>query len=146
MNGDFRMDMDDIVRNIESAEIVCVYFPLLRKTLVVDTRTDVEDPPIVKLLPMASSVEERFKSLRKLRPRFPRPEKVAVIPWPKYVDSLIRLGLWDRIVERCASSGDKGSVQACGGVLEELRGLEKAELIAVITGDNYHTIWQSPRS
>jgi len=145
MNGDFRMDMDEIARNIESAEIVCLYFPLLRKTLVVDTRTDVEDPPIVKLMPMATSVEDRFRSLRKLRPRFPQPEKVAVIPWPKYVDSLVRLGIWDKLVSRLASVGDKGCIKACGEVLDELRRLEKEELVAVIAGDQYHTIWESPR-
>jgi len=145
MNGDFRMDMDEILRNIRSAEIVCVYFPLLRKTLVVDTRTDVEDPPVVRLLPMANSIEERFRALRKLRPRFPQPDKVAIIPWPKYVDSLVRLGIWDKLVQRCAATGHAGSVKACKAALEELRALERAELVAVITGDQYHTIWQAPK-
>jgi len=143
MNGDFRLDISEIVRNIQSAEVLCLYFPLLRKTLLVDMRTDVEDPPVVKLLPMAGSVEERLRSIRKLRPRFPQPEKVAIIPWPKYVDSLVRLGVWDKVVERCAASGDKAAVRSCAAVLDELRSLEKAELLAVITGDQYHTIWSS---
>ena len=143
MNGDFRVDMDEISRNIQRAEIVCLYFPLLRKTLVVDLRTDVEDPPIVRLMPMANSIEERVRSLRKLRPRFPQPEKVAILPWPKYVDSLVRLGIWDMLVERCASTGDRSSVKSCSDVLDELRSLEQAELAAVITGEQYHTIWKA---
>jgi len=145
MNGDFRMDIDEIARNIQTAEVVCLYFPLLRKTLVADMRTDVEDPPVIRLLPMASSVEERFRSLRKLRPRFPQPQKVAVIPWPKYVDSLVRLGIWDKILERCAASGHPSSINACNEVLSELQSLERAELAAAITGDQYHTIWQASR-
>ena len=144
MNGDFRMDMEEISDNIQRAEVVCLYFPLLRKTLVVDLRVDMEDPPIVKLMPMAGSIEERVRSLRKLRPRFPQPEKVAILPWPKYVDSMVRLGIWDMLVERCASTGNKDSVKSCADSLEELRALEKAELVAVITGDQYHTIWQAP--
>ncbi len=144
MNGDFRMDIDEIGRNIQKAEIMCLYFPLLRKTLVVDLRTDVEDPPIIRLMPMANSIEERVRSLRKLRPRFPRPEKVAILPWPKYVDSLVRLGVWDMLLERCAATGDRGSIESCASALEELRSLEQAELAAVITGEQYHTIWQAP--
>ena len=143
MNGDFRVDMDEISRNIQRAEIVCLYFPLLRKTLVVDLRTDVEDPPIVRLMPMANSIEERVRSLRKLRPRFPQPEKVAILPWPKYVDSLVRLGIWDMLVERCASTGDRSSVKSCSDILDELRSLEQAEMAAVITGEQYHTIWKA---
>lgn len=144
MNGDFRMDIEEISENIQQAEVVCLYFPLLRKTLVMDLRLDLEDPPVVKLLPMASSIEERVRSLRELRPRFAQPEKVAILPWPKYVDSMVRLGIWDMLVERCASTGDKRSVTSCGQSLEELRALEKAELIAVVTGDQYQTIWQAP--
>ena len=143
MNGDFSLDMDEISRNIHRAEIVCLYFPLLRKTLVVDLRTDVEDPPIVRLMPMANSTEERVRSLRKLRPRFPQPEKVAILPWPKYVDSLVRLGIWDMLVERCASTGDRSSVKSCSAALDELRSLEQAELASVITGEHYHTIWEA---
>ena len=144
MNSDYRMDMDEISRNIQRAEVVCFYFPQLRKTLVVDLRTDVEDPPVVRLLPMVNSIEERVRSLKKLRPRFPQPEKLAILPWPKYVDSLVRMGIWDMLVERCAATGDKGSVKSCADALDELRKLEKEEMAAVITGDQYHTIWQAP--
>ena len=145
MNSEYRMDMNEIATNIQAAEVVCFYFPLLRKTLVVDLRTGVEEPPIVRLMPMAGSIDERLSSLRKLRPRLPQPEKVAILPWPKYVDSLVRLGIWDLLITRCADTGDKKSVESCNDALGELRSLEKAELAAVITGDQYHTIWQAPR-
>ncbi len=141
MDGDFRLDLGEITKNIETADVICIYFPLLRKTLIVDTRSDVEDPPIVKLVPMADSIEERFRSVRRLRPRFPRPESITVIPWPKYVDSMVRLGIWDKLVKRFVTSGHKTAIKSCVDVLEELRQLEKAELAAVIAGDHYHTVW-----
>ena len=145
MNGDFGMDLDEIARNIDTAEVVCLYFPLLRKTLIVDTRSDVEDPPLLRLVPMANSIEDRFRSLRKLRPRFPQPEKVTILPWPKYVDSLVRLGIWDKVVQRVAAEGHKSSVASCQELLQELRALERAELSAAITGEQYHTIWEASR-
>ncbi len=146
MDGDFQVDITEIARNIETGEIISIYFPLLRKALLVDTRCDVENEPLVKLMPMVDSVEERFRSIRRLRPRFPRPESVTVIPWPKYVDSLLRLGIWDRLLTRLTASGYKNAVRACNQALDELRGLERLELARVITGENYHTLWRSRRS
>ncbi|MEE9286358.1 MAG: hypothetical protein V3V35_11600 [Dehalococcoidia bacterium] len=143
MDGSYRMDLDEIILNIQSAEVVCLHFPLLRKTLILDVRSDVEDPPIAKVMPMAKSVEDRFRSLRRLRPRFPQPEKVTIIPWPKYVDSLVRLGVWDKVLQRFSESGHPDSVRSCEAALNELRSLERRELTAAITGKQYHTIWQS---
>lgn len=144
MDGDFRMDLDDLVRHLDSAEVISIALPLLRKTILIDTRFTEEDAPLVKLVPMATSLEERARALRKLRPQFPKPDSMAVVPWPKYVESLIHLGIWQKVLERFVESGHKEAVQACGRVLEEVRRLEKEELFDVITGDNYHTLWARP--
>jgi hypothetical protein len=133
-----------MAKNLETGEVLCVYFPLLRKTLLIDTRYDVEDQPLVKLVPMVNSVEERFRSLRRLRPRFPRPESIVVIPWPKYVDSLVRLGLWDVLIRRFASLGQLEAVRTCQEVIRELRALERQELYSAIKGsEQYHSLWES---
>jgi hypothetical protein len=100
---------------------------------------------MVKVVPMASSVEDRHRALRRLRPRFPRPKTITIIPWPKYAESLVRLGLWQKVLERFVHSGHKETVQACNRVLEEVYGLEREELAAVITGENYHTLWARSR-
>ena len=145
IDGSFRIDPDEVIRNVETAEVICLHFPLLSKTVVVDTRTDVEDPPLIKVLPKAKSVDDRLRSLKKLRPRFTRPEKVTIIPWPNYVDSMVRLGIWDALVQRLTSTGHPGSAADCQRVLLELRALERGELAAAVTGQQYHTIWQRPR-
>jgi hypothetical protein len=38
MDGDFRIDIDEIIRNIDSAEVISIYFPILRKAILIDTR------------------------------------------------------------------------------------------------------------
>ena len=141
MDGDFRIDLDDLLKNVNTAEVISIYFPVLRKTILVDTRFTAEDPPMVRIVPMASSLEERQRSLRRLRPQFPRPRSITVVPWPKYVDSLVELGVWSKVLERFAYSGHKEAVQACNNVLKEVHKLEKDELGAVISGENYHTVW-----
>jgi hypothetical protein len=145
MDGDFRIDLDEVIRNIDSAEVISIYFPLLRKTILIDTRFTEEDQPMVKIVPMASTADERHRALKRLRPRFPRPKAITVVPWPKYVESLVRLGVWRKVVERFVYSGHKDAVQACDRVLEDMSVLEMEELSAAITGENYHTMWARSR-
>jgi hypothetical protein len=145
MDGDYRFDMDEIVRNIDSSEVISLFFPLLRKTLLLDTRVDIEDGPMVKVVPMVDSVEERFRVLKRMRPRLPKPDSIIVIPWPKHVNSLKRLGIWDRISERMASTGVQQAIRECENCFEVLLEHDQAELAAVITGENYYTLWEAPR-
>jgi len=141
MDGDFRINLDELLKNIANAEVISIYFPLLRKTMLIDTRYTVQDPPMIKVVPMAASGEDRHRALRRLRPHFPRPKTITVVPWPKYVESLVRLGVWEKVLEIFVHSGHKEAVQACSCALEEVYDLELEELAAVIRGDNYHTMW-----
>ena len=145
MDGDFRIDLDEVLKNIDSAEVISIYFPLLRKTILIDTRFTEEDPPMIRIVPMATTPEERHRVLRRLRPHFPKPKAISVIPWPKYVESLVHLGVWRKVLERFVYSGHKEAVQACNQVLEEMYELEIEEFSAVITGENYHTMWARSR-
>jgi hypothetical protein len=145
IDGSFRIDPDEVIRNVETAEVICLHFPLLSKTVVVDTRTDVEDPPLIKILPKAKSVDHRLRSLKRLRPRFAQPRRVTIIPWPNYVSSMVRLGIWDALIQRLTSTGHPDSAADCQRVLLELRTLERGELAAAVTGQQYHTIWQRPQ-
>src|SRR3989304_1332119 len=72
MDSDFRIDIGEVHRAIALGEIIALYFPLLRKTLLMDTRTTPLDGPMIKVVPMASSAEERFRELGRMRPRLPR--------------------------------------------------------------------------
>ena len=145
MDGDFRIDLDEVLKNIDSAEVISIYFPLLRKTILIDTRFTEEDPPMIRIVPMATTPEERHRVLRRLRPHFPKPKAITVISWPKYVESLVHLGVWRKVLERFVYSGHKEAIQACNQVLEEMYELEIEELSAVITGENYHTMWARSR-
>ena len=145
MDEDFEVDPDEVHKNVDAAEAISVFFPTLRKALVLDFRSNDKDGPMVRIMPMAASPQERMRSIRRLRPGFPRLEKLTVVPWNRYVDSLVVLGVWDRIVKRCEESGHSESVSACEAALEELSALEQAELAAVVSGENYHTIWSARR-
>jgi hypothetical protein len=145
MDTDFRMDVDEINRNIDTAEVMGIYLPLIRKTLLIDTRSDAVDGSMIRVVPMANSMEERFRSVRRLRPRFPRPESITLIPWPKYVTSLKRLNIWDRVVQRFVNVGDMETVRACEKAFNELVALEKKEIVEAIRGERYTTLWEKKK-
>jgi hypothetical protein len=142
MEGNFLFDIDEVIENIGDAEVMSVFFPTFRQSLIIDTRYNDSVGPFVKLMPMARSPQDRMRSIRRMRPQFPRPASLTLIPWQRYVASLVESGVWDRIVGRVNESGDHKAVAACDHALIELRQLERDELIAAITGNNYHTLWR----
>src|SRR5207248_2303418 len=107
-----------------------------------DTRHDGDEPPMVRLVNTAQSAEDRLRSLKKMRPRFPTPESVAMVPWPKFVRSLKELDLWDRLVARVAALGYPQAVRDCERAWAELSRLEREEIDAAIRGSGYRTLWE----
>ena len=143
MDGDFVLDLEDVNDSVEHAEVMSLSFPKFNKALVIDTRSNSADGPLVCIMPMVGSPQERIRSIRKIRPEFPRIESLTVIPWPRYVESLVSLGVWDRIIARLTALGHDAPGDACNTLLKELRQLEKEEIASVLSGDNYHTIWSA---
>lgn len=143
MDSDFQIDIGEVQRAIDVGEITALYFPLLRKTLLMDTRTTPVDGPMIKVVPMASSPEERFRELVRMRPRLPKPESINIVPWPKYVASLVRLEVWDHIVRRYLEIGPPEVVKRCEECLQELHRIEQEELRRAITGERYETLWDA---
>jgi len=143
MDSDYRIDLTEAYRAIDLGEIIALYFPLLRKTLLMDTRTTAVDGPMIRVVPMASSPEERFRELVRMRPRLPKPESINIIPWPKYVASLVRTEVWDHIVRRFLEIGPPEIVRRCEACLQELRDFEREEIRNAITGENYETFWDA---
>ncbi len=143
MDSDFVFDLDDVMKNVENSEVMSIFFPTFRKAVVIDMRSNNTDGPMVRVMAMAASPQERLRSIRRLRPGFPRVRNLTVVPWPRYVDSLVGLGLWEKIVQRLERAGETKAVEACNSAFEELKQLEKQELAAVVRGDNYHTIWSA---
>ena len=141
MDSEFRIDTKEVFRAIDTGEIIALYFPLLRKTLLMDTRTTAVDGPMIKVVPMAASAEERFRELVRMRPRLPKPDSINIIPWPKYVESLVRMDVWDHIVRRFIEIGPPDIVRQCEACLDEIRVAEREEIRRAITGDNYETLW-----
>ncbi|GMV85275.1 MAG: hypothetical protein AMXMBFR80_11310 [Dehalococcoidia bacterium] len=147
MSDEFGVDLDEVFKVIDTADVLVVRFHLIDKHLLVDFRTRSGVLPLVKIVPRAESVEDRFRSIRRLRPEFPLPEKVMSFHWPRSVPVLLNSGVWQHLVDRVSSLGDDETTESCGRAMEELMALERREVFGAIRGaDHYQTIWERQRA
>lgn len=141
MDMEFPVDLSECLTQIKTSDVLTVCFPMLRKTLLVDLRVNSRSHPLIKVVRQVLTPEERIRYLRRVRPDFPRPKKLSTIFWPRFVGGLVRLGLYDHILERVSATGYVEAVEMCRAALKELLQLERAEVAAVVSGGTYHTVW-----
>jgi hypothetical protein len=142
MDSDYQLDVDEVRRRLRETEVVGFYFPFLRRTLLADLRANETDGPLVVVTPMVDSVEERVRSLKKLRPRFPRPASMMLVPWPKMIGGLDRLGVFTLLEERLSEQGGDPPIHQCRTAVQELYRLERIQIRNAITGEGYETLWE----
>ncbi len=141
MDGNFGLDLDTVIHHVENAEVFSIFFPILRRALVVDLRGAPGQDPLVRVMPMARSAADRIRSLKRQRPQLPRPTEVIAIPWATYVENVVSSGVWDRLLQRLEAAGHKDAIRTAKACLGDLRRYERQEISALIRGDQYQTIW-----
>ena len=142
MDNDFPVNVDEIISVLGTAEVVVFRFAAVRKRLLLDFRSSGSTGPLVALVQPARSAEERFKSLRELRPGMSMPERIIAIHWPKLVDRIESSGVWRAIETRVRDAGTPETDRMLGDALRELRQLEWGEIQNAIRGEGFQTIWE----
>jgi hypothetical protein len=143
MSNDFGIDLEEIFNVLDTADVLIIRFQLVDQRLLIDARSTELDAPLVKLVARASSVEERFRSLKELRPRLPLPDKIMSFQWPRHVRVLEDSGVWQRVIARMSASGHPGMEAMCQGVWQELISAERREEVAAILGgEGFQTLWE----
>jgi len=140
---DYGLDINEVARVIDSADVIVVRFAILDKRLLIDARTNEQEGPIIAVVAKAGSVEERFKALKKLRPRFSLPDKIMSFMWPRHMETFRKSGLWQKIEARMVQLGGDEMTKRCNEVFEELSKHERAEVLAAIRGgEGYQSLWE----
>ena len=142
MDNDFVIDLDAILDAIDNADVITIRFLIVPQRLLIDARHSERDGPLVKVVPRARSLEERFKTIKKLRPRFRLPDKISAVWWPKRVEGLVAAGIWKRIVKRVGDAGFPDATEECQRVLRDLICAERAEIHNAVAGAGYQSLWQ----
>jgi hypothetical protein len=146
MDNVFDIFHDRIIAAIRTGEVICLFFPRLGKTIIVDLRHSDVEPPAVFVEAMVGSPEERLKSLERLRPEWPLPEEVRLAPWFGFVRTLQESEICAVLLERCGAAGGAEFVERCRAALEEMRAFEARYVRGVMRGELSRVIWQRPPS
>jgi len=144
MDNDYGLDLDEVKRVIGSADVMMLRFVIVPQRLLMDARSNELDGPMLKVVPRVSGARERFRELRRLRPRFALPDRITAVAWPRRIASLESTGVWKAVEERLTSSGFPDAGQQAADILEELKRLELREMQNAIRGEGYHTYWERP--
>ena len=133
--------VDGVFKFIENAEVMAVFFPRFGQSIVIDVRLKEEDPPLVRVVPMARSIADRLRTIKRMRPALPRPRDIVAIPWVGYVEAMDSSGLWKKIIARIEETGFPEALAAADKSFDELVRMERQELAQLIMGEQYDTLW-----
>jgi len=136
--------VDGVFKFISNAEVMAVFFPKFGQSIVVDVRPKEGITPLVRVVPMARSIADRLRTIKRMRPDLPRPQDIIAVPWVGYVEAMKTSGLWGKIVSRIEETGYADALEAADRAFEELTRMERRELAQLIMGDQYETLWARP--
>ncbi len=142
MSVGFGIDLDEVRRVIDASEVLVVRFMITDRRLLVDARTNDECGPLMKVVPPAANAQERFRSLKVMRPRFRSPERILTFEWPRHARALSEAGLWEHMAHRLVALGWPDTPSQCDEAYVQLLAEElRVELAAVRGGEGFHTVW-----
>ena len=143
MDNDYSIDLDEIAATIRTSDVITMRFVTVGQRLLLDFRATDIDGPMLKLVDPAKSVQQRYASLRQLRPRFEPPEKIVSIWWPRFASSLATTRIWDDVLERVTASGHGDAGNEAAKTLAALVEMERAQQRHSITGEGFRTLWSA---
>ena len=142
MENDFEREMAKAISNAETAEVVCVIFPLISQCLVYDSRQGPEDPPKISVSPPLGSAERRLRHVNQSRPHLRHARGLAVIPWIGSITTMAGSDVWRMLQNRMIGSGFESAQDDCEGALNDLLRCERQSTVAMIRGNGpFHTLW-----
>jgi hypothetical protein len=144
VDNDFSVDLRDISTTVQTAEVIVLRFVVVGQRLLLDFRATDLDGPLVKVVDPVNSVEERYRDLKRLRPRLAPPEKIVAVWWPRFAASLPSTGIWADVMQRVSESGYVEAVRRAEDALNELLTLERDQQRAAVSGgDGFRTLWSA---
>ncbi|MDQ6832114.1 MAG: hypothetical protein M3008_01845 [Chloroflexota bacterium] len=143
MDNAYNISSGKIIRALAEAEVMSIFFPRVRKALIVDTRHDAAHGPVVLIDEMVGSADERLQSIRRLRPEFTAIAQLTLAPWLGSTHAFAEQGVFDAIVERFRAMGFHDAADNAVRAFRELRRHERQMMLDLIAGETRttRTLW-----
>lgn len=137
------VDVSEIENIVANADVFAAGLRLFPERLLIDTRHDDREMPMVAIVDPVESVQERFFWLGQHRPSLGMPKSFMFFFWPHSVRFLEESGLWSKICDRVVASGFAGARETCDAALSDLIARERAATVDAIHGHRYQTLWSA---
>jgi hypothetical protein len=144
VDNDFNVDLAEIVATVRTHDVVIIRFITIGERLMLDFRSSGIDGPLVKLVEPVRSVQERYRHLRQMRPRFSDPQKIVSVFWPRFARSLEETGVWQEIIARVVDAGHPDAVRDAERELSAVLERERAHQRDAVAGsERFKTLWSA---
>ena len=137
------VDVTEIEGIVKSADVFAAGFRLFPERLLIDTRHDDSEMPMVAIVDPVESVQERFFWLGQHRPALGMPSHFMFFHWPHSIRYMEESGVWDRIRARVTSTHFSGARETCDAALSDLVDREREATIDAVNGARYQTLWSA---
>ena len=137
------VDIGEIEQIVKHADVFAAGFRLFPERLIIDTRHDDKEMPMVAIVDPVSTVQERFFWLGQHRPSLGLPKDFMFFYWPHSIRYLDESGVWGRICRRIVSSGFEGAAETCAAALQDLIARERQANMDAIRGHHFETLWSA---
>jgi len=148
VGADYGIDLDEVRQVIDTAEVLVIRCSVTDRRLLVDARTSEAEGPMVRVVPPVTSGEERFKTLKMLRPRFKTPQRILTFQWPRHAALLRDAGVWDHLERRLLALGWSDTKAQCDEAFRQLVDAERAVEAEAVRGgsERFKTLWSADGS
>ncbi len=135
------IDLEELRKVVDNADVFTIGFRMFPERLIIDTRSEGETPPMIRVVEPVNTVEERFFWLGKERPEFAMPERFTFFVWPHSMRFFEDSGLGDLIRQRVYPI-DPDCGRQMAESIHRLGVLERRAERDAITGRNHETLWE----
>lgn len=140
------VDFDEINKLVDGADVYTVGFAAFPERLIVDTRSNEHETPMVQVVEPARSARDRMVWLSRRRPSLGPPESFSFFAWPHSPHFMVQSGIWDRIRRSVNADVDPEVGVQCDLAIKQLLNLDREATYALLKGEHCLTLWPHEES
>src|SRR3954447_22056476 len=135
------VDFDEINKLVADADVFTVAFGNFPERLIVDTRFNTKERPLVQVVEPVGGARERLSWLNRRRPSLGMPKAMSFFAWPHSPAFMQETGVWASIRARIDAETDPALDAQCDQAILQLRNLDTEAAMAVLKGERTITLW-----
>ena len=135
------VDFEEISKLVAEADVFVVGFSNFPERLLVDSRANNKEMPLVQVVEPSTGARARLNWLMRRRPSLGQPEQFSFFAWPHSPSFMRDYGIWERIERRVQASSEPEVAVQCDLAMKALENLDSEAAMAILRGERCITLW-----